>query len=146
MRVLPWPLQAKREPSENWPEGVKRFWIQAHDSLARENWDAANLMARSAVQFMVREQKAKDGRLKDQISDLVSKGTLHPLMKDWATEVRILANESAHPEAPIPADATPQDSRDIVNFMDLLLTNLYDLPKQIENFRKRKTPADATGT
>ncbi len=144
MRVMPWPIDSKREPSENWPEGVKRFWIQAHDSLARENWDAANVMARSAVQFMVREKKAKKGVLKDQIDDLASKGNLHPLMKDWAEEVRILANESAHPEAPIPGDATPQDSRDIVNFMDLLLTNLYDLPKQIEAFRQRRTPAAAS--
>jgi hypothetical protein len=145
MRTLPWPLDAKREPSENWPEGVKRFWIQAHDSLKRENWDAANVMARSAVQFVVREKNAKKGVLKDQIDDLVSKGVLHPLMKDWADEVRIVANESAHPEAPIPEDATPQDSRDIVNFLDLLLTYLYDLLKQIENFRRRKAPAVATG-
>src|SRR6059058_6248096 len=42
-RVLPWPLSGKPEPSENWPDGMKRFWIQAHDSLANENWDAANL-------------------------------------------------------------------------------------------------------
>jgi hypothetical protein len=141
MRILPWPLDAKPEPSENWPDGVKRFWIQAHDSIKRENWDAANVMSRSAVQFVVRDKKAKKGVLKDQVDDLVSKGVLHPLMKDWADEVRIVANESAHPEAPIPEDATPQDSRDIVNFLDLLLMYLYDLPKQIENFRQRKNPS-----
>src|SRR6266852_2176657 len=41
-RVLPWPLEGKPKPSENWPDGMKRFWIQAHDSLNNENWDAAN--------------------------------------------------------------------------------------------------------
>jgi hypothetical protein len=97
-------------------------------------------MARSAVQFVVRDKKADGGSLKAQINDLVSKGILHPLMKDWADEVRLLANESAHPEAPIPADVTPQDSKDIVHFLDLLLLYLYDLPKQIENYRVRKTP------
>src|SRR5215467_5223450 len=45
MRVLPWPLNAKPKPSENWPEGMHRFWIQAHHSVAHENWDAANVMA-----------------------------------------------------------------------------------------------------
>ena len=29
--VLPWPLAAKPEPSENWPAGMRRFWIQAHE-------------------------------------------------------------------------------------------------------------------
>jgi hypothetical protein len=143
-RVLPWPLDAKPEPSENWPEGMKRFWVQAHHSLSNENWDAANLMARSAVQFVVRERGAVDAKLKVQINDLVTKGVLHPLMKDWADEVRLLANESAHPAAPVPAEVTPQDAKDIVNFLDLLLLYLYDLPKQIEDYRQRDQPPAET--
>lgn len=139
-KVLPWPLDAKPEPSENWPDGMKRFWIQAHHSLINENWDAANVMARSALQFVVREKKAVDGKLKAQINDLVAKGILHPLMKDWADEVRLLANESAHPEVPVPVEVTPQDAKDIMHFLDLLLMYLYDLPKQIENYRQRKNP------
>ena len=62
-------------------------------------------------------------------------------MKDWAHEVRLLANESAHPEAPVPVEVTSEDATDIVHFLDLLLHHLYDLPKQIENHRQRnKTP------
>jgi len=142
--VLPWPLKAKPEPSEDWPDGMKRFWIQAHDSLANENWDAANLMARSALQFVVREKGAVEEKLFAQINDLATKGVLHPLMKDWAHEVRLLANESAHPEAPEPAEVTPQDVRDIVHFLDLLLVYLYNLPKQIENYRQRKNPGTSS--
>ena len=136
-KVLPWPLNDKPEPSENWPKGMHRFWIQAHHSLTNENWDAANLMARSALQFAVREKGAEGGGLKSQIDDLVTKGVLHPLMKDWAHEVRLLANESAHPEAPEPIEVTPEDVKDVVHFLDLLLLYLYDLPKQIENYRQR---------
>jgi uncharacterized protein DUF4145 len=140
-QILPWPLNAKPEPSENWPEGMKRFWIQAQDSLDKENWDAANVMARSALQFVVRERGAKDTKLKAQIDDLVAKGILHPLMKDWAHEIRELANESAHPEAPVPFEVTPEDAQDIVHFLDMLLIYLYDLPKKIDNYRQRNQPA-----
>jgi hypothetical protein len=86
--VLPWPLKAKPEPHAHWPDGMKRFWVQAHDSLTNENWDAANVMARSAVQFVVRDKNAVDAKLKVQINDLVTKGVLHPLMKEWADEAR----------------------------------------------------------
>jgi hypothetical protein len=58
-KVFPWPLSGKPEPSPNWPEGMTRFWIQAHDSLGNENWDAANVMARSALQFVARERGAE---------------------------------------------------------------------------------------
>ena len=143
-RFLPWPLDAKRKPSENWPDGMHRFWIQAHDSLVRENYDAAIVIARSALLFVVRDKGAKGKTLFDQIDDLANRGVLHPMMKDWAHEVRLLANDSAHPDAPIPAHVKPEDAKDILNFLDLILLYLYDLPKQIENYRQRKKPASRT--
>ncbi len=140
-RVLPWPLSGKPEPSTNWPDGMTRFWIQAHNSLSNENWDAANLMARSALQFVVREKGASNGNLKEQIDDLGTKGVLHPLMQEWAHEVRLLANDSAHPDASVPLPVTPQDARDIINFLDFLMHYLYDLPHQISEYRQRKNSA-----
>ena len=140
--VLPWPLKAKPEPSENWPEGMKRFWIQAHDSLTNENWDAANLMARSALQFVVREKEAIDGKLFAQINDLATKGVLHPLMKDWAHEVRLLANESAHPEAPVPTDVDPQDVRDPRSLCLPLEERVWGC-SSLATFLKREEIADA---
>jgi Domain of unknown function (DUF4145) len=137
---LPWPFAPKRELSANWPEGMKRFPIQAHDSLTNENCDAGNVRVRGALQFVLRTEKAAANALLAQINHLAVKSVLHPLMEDGADEVRILANQSAHPEAPIPKDAT-LDSRDIVRFFDLLLPRLYDLPKQTGNYRKPKTSA-----
>ena len=135
-RVQPRPLSGKREPSENWPEGMKRFWVQAHDSMVNENWDAAAVMARSALQFVVRERGAIGANLKSEINDLATKGVLHPLMQEWSHEVRELGNDSAHPK-PADVPTEPQDARDIVNFLDFLLSYLYDLPKRISEYRKR---------
>jgi hypothetical protein len=137
--ILPWPI-GKAEPSENWPSPVQRFWIQAKDSLRGENWDAAAVMARSALQFAVRDKGATGKNLKGEIDDLVSKGILHPLMKDWSNEVRELANDSAHPNQKAPP-TEPQDSRDIVRFLDFLLLYLFDLPKDIEDYRQRRNAA-----
>jgi hypothetical protein len=142
-KILPWPLVGKPEPSENWPDGMKRFWIQAHDSLGSENWDAAVLMARAALQFVVREKGAKKGNLKSEVEDLAAKNILHPLMAEWSHEIRELANDSAHPEPTAPPP-TSEDAKDIVKFLDFLLFYLYDLPKQISDYRTRKNPPSTT--
>jgi hypothetical protein len=143
-KVLPWPLTEKPEPSENWPQGMHRFWVQAHDSLKNENWDATAVMSRSALQFIMRHKGAKKGNLKQEIQDLVSRGILQSIIGEWSHEVRELANDSAHPEVPdVDRDAAPpgpQDAKDIVTFLDFLLFYLYDLPERIKTYRQRKDP------
>lgn len=134
--VMPRPI-GHAEPSENWPEAVQRYWSQAKGSLKGENWDAAVLMARSALQFAMRDKGATGGNLKAEIRDLASKKILHPIMEDWSTEVRELGNDSAHPD-PSAAAIEPQDARDVVQFLDFLLGYLYDLPKQISDYRARR--------
>lgn len=136
-RVLPRPMRLTNHP-EHWPEAVGRHWIEANRSLADENWGAAAVMARSALQAALREKGAEGDSLYDEINDLASKGALPPLMKDWAHEVRQLAKPAAHPKVAEPA-TDPKDARDIVNFLDYLLEYLYDLPKRIEDYRGRKT-------
>jgi len=135
-KVLPWPLRLETFP-KNWPDEVGRYWLQAKRSLKDENWDAATLMARSALQVDLRGQKAKGATLKKEIEDLASKGILPPIMKEWSDEVRELGNESAHPAPGQPA-ANPEDARDIIEFLDYLLEYLYTLPHQIEQYRKRR--------
>jgi len=143
-QVLPWPI-GRPEASENWPPTVQRFWVQAKESLRIENWDAAAVMARSALQFAVRDKGAKGSGLYAEIEDLATKGILHPLMKDWSHEVRELGNDSAHPDSEAPA-TSPQDARDIVQFLDFLLMYLYDLPKHIGDYRQRRDdPPDDAG-
>lgn len=82
-------------------------------------------------------QEASGNNLKAEIEDLATTGVTHPLMKDWPTEVRELANDSAHPKPNAPP-TEPQDSGDIVKFLDFLLLYFSDLPKDISNYRKRR--------
>ncbi|MBU0676855.1 MAG: DUF4145 domain-containing protein [Verrucomicrobia bacterium] len=134
-RVLPWPLKLERYP-KHWPETIGRYWLQAKRNLRDENWDAAALMARSALQVALRAKEAQGGGLKREIDDLAAKGILPPIMKDWSDNVRELGNESAHPK-PEQEATDPQDARDVVRFLDFLLEYLYDLPHQIEEYQGR---------
>lgn len=134
-KVLPW-LQKFEKYPEYWPEAIGRYWLQAKRNIAEENWDAAAVMARSALQVALRDNKAVGSNLKQEINDLAVKGILPPIMKDWSDHVRDLGNDSAHPD-PSQGATDPQDARDIVRFLDFLLDYLYSLPHRIQQYRER---------
>ena len=142
-KVLPWPDTIDKFP-EHWPEPIGRYWLQAKRSLAGENWDAAAVMIRSALQLALREHNAKGRTLKDEINDLASQGILPPLMKEWATNVRELGNDAAHPQ--IAQQATdPKDAKDVAVFLDFLLEYLYNLPYRMKQYRNRPQSAPPAG-
>ncbi|HEY1074753.1 MAG TPA: DUF4145 domain-containing protein [Patescibacteria group bacterium] len=133
--VQPWPKRVNQAP-EHWPLTVSRFWKQAHQSLKSETWDAAAIMSRSALQAIMKDKRAKGNNLEKQIDDLAEKGILPQLIKDWAHELRLLGNKSAHPKSD-EGDVDPQNVKDIIKFLDFMLKYTYDLPKEIDNYRDR---------
>jgi hypothetical protein len=135
-KCVPWSRETTRFP-DHWPADVGRFWMQARRSLEGKNWDAAALMARSAVQLIVRYQDGEGNNLKQEIDDLGSKGILPPIMVEWSHEIRVLGNESAHP-APGERGADQRDAQDVVEFLGQLLSTTYDLPHAIEQYRGRR--------
>jgi Domain of unknown function (DUF4145) len=94
-------------------------------------------MARSAVQLVARANGAVGKNLKEEIDDLADKSLILPIMKDWAHEVRVLANAGTHPQ-PGTKGTGEKDAKDVVEFLSFLMTVMYNLPKQIEDFRGRK--------
>lgn len=135
-RVQPWPLKYERAP-EQYPQDVGRYWLQAKKNLSDHNWDAAAVMARSALQLALRSHEAKGANLKQEIDDLAGKGLLPSVMREWSHNVRELGNDSAHPDPEQPPTC-PKDASDIVGFLDFLLEYLYTLPKRIAEYRARK--------
>ncbi|UXA51599.1 DUF4145 domain-containing protein [Xanthomonas prunicola] len=138
-RVQPWPLKLDKAP-DHWPGAIGRYWLQAKRNIKDENWDAAAVMARSALQLSLRDQGASGRTLQAEIDDLAIKGVLPSLMRDWVHEVRSLGNDSAHP-SPSQGPTEPQDARDIVQFLDFFLEYSYSLPKRINDYRARRAPA-----
>jgi Domain of unknown function (DUF4145) len=139
-RVQPWPLKLERAP-DHWPEAIARYWLQANRNIRDENWDASAVMARSALQLALRDQRACGKNLREEIDDLALKGILPGIMQEWSHHVRELGNESAHPQANQGA-TDPRDARDIVQFLDYFLEYSYTLPKRINEYRQRKDRND----
>lgn len=94
-------------------------------------------MARSALQQTLRNQNAKGKNLKEEIDNLFNKGLLPKIMKEWSHELRLLGNDSAHPNNDI-VEPNKSDVYAVINFLDHLLLYLFDLPKQIQEYRERK--------
>jgi hypothetical protein len=94
-------------------------------------------MARSALQIALRDQKAKEANLKQEIEDLASKGVLPPIIKEWSDNVRELGNDSAHPRSNQPP-TNPRDPKNIVEFLAFLPVYLYTIPHQINEYRARE--------
>jgi hypothetical protein len=135
-KTVPWPRETTRFP-DYWPPDVGRYWLQAQRSLEASNWDAAAVMARSALQLSARLNGAAGSNLKQEINDLAQKGLLPPVMVEWSHEVRELGNDSAHP-SPNSAGASAADAKDIGEFLTTMLTFLYQIPHQIAEYRARK--------
>jgi hypothetical protein len=126
------------EASQALGGGCRNYWIEARRSIEGKNWTAAALMARSAIQLVARAKGATGKNLKEEIDDLADKSVILPIMKEWAHEVRVLANEGTHPK-PGTKGTGEKDAKDVVEFLSFLMRVTYDLPHEIEEFRKRKT-------
>ena len=118
--LLPWPRSTTGHP-KHWPADVGNHSVEARRSLEGKNWTAAALMARSAIQLVVRAHGASGNNLKGEINDLAAKGKLLPIMKEWAHEVRELANEGTHPQ-PGTTGTAEKDAKDVVEFLTFLMT------------------------
>lgn len=136
-RTLPW-YRSTTDCPKHWPPDVGRYWVEARRSIEGKNWTAAALMARSAVELVARSHGAKGNNVKAEIDDLAAKGHLLPIMQEWAHEVRELANEGTHPK-PGTTGTDEKDAKDVVEFLGFLMNVMYDLPKQIADYRKRKS-------
>jgi len=135
-RAQPWSLSFDKAP-DHYPADVARYWLQAKKSLVACNYDAASLMARSAVQLALRAHDAKGPTVLDSIDDVAGKGLISPVLQAWAHDVRELGEEAAHPRT-AQSPSAAQDAAEVVNFSDFMFEYLYLFPKRIDQFRERK--------
>ena len=138
-QVYPPSLKDDPKAPEYWPTQVGSAWEQAHKAINTKSWDAAAAMAGRALQALTGGHfHAKPATLEKEIEELGGEGVLPVAMVEWAHEIRLLRNIGAHPD-PSEESVDATDAKDIVEFLDYFITYALDLPKQISDYKARRS-------
>lgn len=138
LRTL-WPTPPPLLIPENLPADVERIYIQAERNFpVAGNEEAAGTMYRKALDVgLTIIAPSVTGVLKTRIAKLVQQNLLTPSLGEWADQIRLLGNETAHDiDQP-----TRDELESLRNFSDLVLRYLFTLPALVT---ARKAPAATT--
>lgn len=91
-------------------------------------------MARRTLEAMCAEQGISEKTLAQSVSALVAIGKLVPSLGDWAKEVRLVGNKSAHFD-PF-EDVAAEDVAQLLSFLIELLKFTYELPAELKRRRE----------
>ncbi len=137
-RIYPHPLP--KSIHEKTPEFLKKDLNEANLCLSVGSYRAAGIMARRALQLCCIEKGAPDKKLQDQIDWLLNQQIITKELKNWAHEVRLTGNDSAHPPKDISKDepVSREDADDILILLEKLIDVLYIAPALAEERRQRR--------
>ena len=97
---------------------------------------ASVVMARRCIQqTCILKGAPQKEDLCNQISDLAKRGIITSDIKDWATAVRWVGNDAAHPNAEV---VTMDDAEDCLHLAEQMLHVLFVTPAIAEALRKAK--------
>jgi hypothetical protein len=92
-------------------------------------------MARRAVQMACREKGAPKGDLVNQINHLAQSGIITKDLAEWATVVRWIGNDGAHPNA---LDVAPDDAEDYLHLAEQFLHVIFVTPARAKARREAR--------
>jgi hypothetical protein len=138
-----WPKVEGPSVPEHLPAAVERPFMQGEKNYVMEGCeDASALMYRSALeQAMKHLQPDAKGPLAKRIDLAVEGGLLPKSIGEWAHEVRIVGNESAHDLEGVSRD----DLKAARGFVDATLRYLFSLPKMVADRREKRQDREFIG-
>lgn len=133
-KVYPHPLP---EPtSEDVPESIRADLDEAKTCLSVQAYRAAAVMARRAMQNAAIEKGAKQsGNLFSQINELRDKGHITEDLKKWASVVRLVGNDAAHP-GDVVVDA--ESAKEIVELAEQFMQVVFVTPARAKKTMDRR--------
>jgi hypothetical protein len=126
------------------PDPVKQAIIEAEKCLAVGAPNACGTMARRAIHSVCEDKKATGENLYKQLESLRVSGTITDDIWEWASDLRIIGRDGAHPEWP---EVSPEDADYAVRFLHEIIRYVYINPWERTQRRGTKSKAQpATDT
>ena len=118
--VYPQPLP--RPTDSNIPAEIARDLDEAKMCFSVECYRACAVMARRCMQSACISKGATHGDLVAQIVELAKKGTITQDIQEWATVVRWVGNDAAHPNHD---EVTKEDAEDCLKLAEQFLHVIF---------------------
>jgi len=131
--VFPRPLPSPTD--KRIPEHIRKDIIEAKMCFSVHAYRACAVMARRAIQSAALDKGAKEGNLVNQIEELEQVGVITKDLKEWATVVRWVGNDAAHPNKD---DVYEEDADDILKLAEQFLEVIYVTPALAQERRKKR--------
>lgn len=123
------PGVAHGRPVPNVPAEIDGLYDEARKSAAAGAHTAAVLACRKLLMHIAVDHGAKPGlNFIEYVEYLANNGFVPPKGKGWVDHIRKKGNEANHEIVVMGPDA----SKDLLTFIEMLLTFLYDFPARIQ--------------
>jgi len=131
--IYPSPLPTPSD--ERIPEHIRKDLDEAKICFSVKAYRACAVMARRAIQAAAIDKGAQKEKLVEQINELEEKEIITKELKEWATVVRWVGNDAAHPGN---EEVSKEDAEDILKLAEQFLNVIYVTPAiALEMKRKR---------
>lgn len=107
------------------PENLRRDLNEAKLCFSINCFRACAVMARRCIQKACHEKGCKKSNLVEQIAELTQSGHITKDIEEWATVVRWVGNDAAHPNG---QDVTKEDADDTLKLAEQFLHVLFVTP------------------
>jgi hypothetical protein len=132
---------------EGVPEQIGDDLKEAIRCEAVHAFKATVCMCRRALEASCDNLGASGRKLYQKIDSLVDAGKITPLLRDVATQIRLVGNRGAHPREESSEDqvdplANPKvkDADAVITFMREYLHHVYTVPHKLKKFSEAETP------
>ena len=115
---------------------------EAHKTFSIGAIRSAVLMARSVIEAVAKDHGIDKGPLVKKIDELSAKDLIKDFTKDTAHVIRAFGNDMAHGDFSVPLDS--EDAEGVLEFMDLLLREVYQDPAKLKALKSKADARKAT--